>query len=101
MTEARQQFGIGVLLVAQLWVAAISIQTVPEIGIFCTAPRDRSLEYFGWVHALFLGLLPVGLASLAWKPARLPYVVMLLLFSTAIPLQYSWVEEGRLYCDAP
>ncbi|UKK86082.1 hypothetical protein L7H23_08260 [Sphingopyxis sp. BSN-002] len=101
MTDARQRAAVATLLAVQLFIAAISVAAVPEIGIFCTAPQDPVLENFGWVHALYVALLLVGLASLIWKPARLPYVIAFLLSSAALPLQYWWVQEGRLYCDAP
>ncbi|WP_428678516.1 hypothetical protein [Sphingopyxis sp.] len=59
MTDGRQRAAVATLLAVQLIVAAISIGSVPQIGIFCTASQDPALENFGWV------------------------------------------QEGRLYCDAP
>lgn len=72
-----------------------------EIGIFCTSTKVPEWEWFGWIHAFYFTLFLFGCAALAWRRARVFYLVLLALSLPALPAQAYLLEHGALYCDGP
>lgn len=90
------------MLVLQVVVLFAGMGTYYEISIFCTGPASSWLSWvFGLVHLSFLGLLALGLASLAWRPARPAYLIVIFLGMAALPVQAALVHSHVLKCDLP
>ena len=89
------------LLVLQIVIFLLSLgPALMTISVFCTASRSSSLERFGWIHLALAALFFFfGLASLPWARLRWPYVILLLLGLSTLPVQASLVQRGSLYCE--
>ena len=88
------------MLVLQVAVLFAGMGTYYEITIFCTGPATGWVQWaFALLHLSFLGLFALGLASLAWHPARPAYVILILLGLAALPVQAVLVHSHVLKCD--
>ena len=90
------------MLVVQVVILLVSLETYYEISIFCTGPESSSLSWtFGLLHFAFIGLLVLGLASLARQAARPFYLILTLVGLSALPVQAVLVHSNVLQCDLP
>ena len=94
-------YAVVTLLIAQVVLFWLSLDAVMAISMFCTVTTGRSPPIFGYVHLVYLILFLVGLASLFWQRARLPYVAAISIALLALPAQVWLLENDRLHCDAP
>jgi hypothetical protein len=93
---------VVLMLIVQVLVLVLTLNTHFEISIFCTGPRTSWLSWaFGLLHFSFLGLLALGMASLAWRPARPAYLILILLGLAVLPVQAMLVHSDTLKCDGP
>lgn len=73
-----------------------------EISVFCTGPASSPLSLlFGLLHLLFVGLLLVGVVSLAIPRLRMLYIALLAAALIMLPAQAMLVSDGALTCDGP
>ena len=90
------------MLILQIVVLFVSLEAYPEISIFCTGPATGWIQSaFGLLHISFLGLLALGMASLAWRAARPSYLILILLCLVVLPVQAVLVQSHVLTCDGP
>jgi hypothetical protein len=90
------------MLVLQMAVLFTGLGTYHEITIFCTGPATGWVQWtFALLHLSFLGLLALGMASLAWRAARPAYLILIFLGLAALPLQAMLVHSHVLKCDLP
>jgi hypothetical protein len=93
---------VGALLLMQATLFSLSMDSLVQISIFCTAPASSPWSLpFGLLHVLLLCLLIVGLVSLHFVRLRLFYIVLAIAALSALPIQASLVSKGTLWCDAP
>jgi hypothetical protein len=93
---------IVLMLIFQIVTLGISLNSHPEISIFCTGPADGWLQWaFSLLHLSFLGLFALGVISLKWHRAKPLYIVALLIGLAALPVQAKLVHSKVLQCDAP
>ena len=92
-----------VMLVLQIMVLTISLDTYGEVSIFCTGPADGGLLQwtFALLHLLFLVFLAVGIFSLKFRRVRPFYLIILVISLAALPVQAKLVHAGALKCDVP
>lgn len=88
-------------LAAQLGLLWWSLDGFLALSVFCTVAAAPLLWIFNALHHGYAGLLLLGLASLVWPPARLPYLALLALTLPALPVQAWLVRHGHLSCDGP
>ena len=88
-----------VLLIAQVVLFWLSLDAVLAISMFCAVTTGSSPPIFGYVHLAYLVLFLVGLGSLFWQRARLPYVIAISIALFALPLQVWMLENDKLQCD--
>src|SRR4051812_688938 len=82
-----------VMLVFQIMVLIISLDTYGEVSIFCTGPADGLLQWtFALLHLLFLVLLAVGIFSLKLSRVRPFYLIILIISLAALPVQAKLVH---------
>ena len=91
------------MLVLQIMVLVISLDTYGEVSVFCTGPADGGLLQwtFSLLHLLFLALLAVGIFSLKFRRMRPFYLIIMVIGLVALPVQAKLVQAGDLKCDAP
>jgi len=89
------------LLVAQVALFVLSLDAFMAISVFCTVTTGASPPILGFVHLAYLGLFFIGVISLSWRRARLPYLAAISLALMALPLQVWLLENDRLQCDGP
>jgi hypothetical protein len=94
-------FAVIVLLVVQMALFWLSLDAFMDISIFCTATNNFWLKFFGLIHFAYVILFVVGVASLSFKRARIPYIVLTVLASAALPAQAWLLANDYVYCDAP
>lgn len=92
---------VAIMLVAQVVLFWLSLDAVMAISMFCAVTAGKSPPIFGYVHLAYLFLFLVGLASLFWKRARLPYVAAISIALLALPMQVWMLENDKLQCDGP
>ena len=92
---------VVILLVAQVVLFWVSLDTIMAISMFCTVTTGSSPPIFGYVHLAYLFLFLVGLASLFWQRARLPYVAAISIALLALPMQVWMLENDKLRCEGP
>lgn len=92
-------FAVIALLVAQVVLFWLSLDAVMAISMFCAVTTGSSPPIFGYVHLAYLLLFLVGLASLFWRRARLPYVAAISIALLALPMQVWMLENDKLGCD--
>jgi hypothetical protein len=90
------------MLVLQVVVLFVGLDTYYEITIFCTGPATGWIQWtFALLHVSFLGLLALGIASLVWRAARPAYLILICLGLAALPIQAMLVHSHTLRCDLP
>jgi hypothetical protein len=90
------------MLILQVVVLSLSLETYHEISIFCTGPATGWIQWtFALLHLSFLGLLALGLVSLIWRSARPAYLILIFLGLAALPVQATLVLSRVLKCDLP
>ena len=93
--------GVIVLLILQVTLFYISLNTFTKISVFCTATTIRALELFGYIHLAYIALFMFGLSSLFWKRGRLVYLLGIGIMLLALPIQVRLVANETLFCDGP
>jgi len=90
------------MLVVQVVALVVSFDRYYEISIFCTGPASSWLSWvFGLLHLSFLGLLMLGIASLAWPAARPAYLILIFVGLGGLAVQATLVHSHILKCDFP
>lgn len=93
---------MAALLVTQVGLFWLSMNTLSQVSVFCTAPESSPWSLaFGLVHVLLLGLLLLGLLSLHFVRLRLIYIALVAAALLALLIQAALVSHGTLWCDAP
>jgi len=91
---------VAFLLLLQWALLWLSMDAYVEISVFCTGPASSGLSLpFGLLHLLFLGLLLLGVVSLAAPGLRLSYIALLAAALAMLPVQAVLVSDGVLTCD--
>ncbi len=88
-------------LVGQLAILWWSLDGFLALSVFCTVATTPMLWVFNGLHYVYAGLALLGLLSLRWARARLPYLMLLLVTALALPVQLWPVQHGYLTCDGP
>lgn len=89
------------LLGSQLLLLWLSLDTIFEIGVFCTWAGSMPLALFTYVHLLYALLFLLGGASIFQPVLRLPYAIAIMIALTALPAQFWLVRHHYLQCDGP
>ena len=97
----RILFAVIVLLIAQVVLFLISLDTFMAISIFCSVTTGASPPIFSFVHFAYLGLFLLGILSLFWRRVRLVYLVGISVALVALPVQVWMLENDKLQCDGP
>ena len=96
------KLAVTVMLVVQVVILLVSLESTYEISIFCTGPTSSTLSWiFGSLHFAFLGLLGLGFVSYSWRAARPFYLIAILVGLTVLPVQVLLVNSQVLQCDLP
>ena len=86
------------LLVAQVVLFGLSLDAVMAISMFCTVTTGSSPPIFGYMHLVYFILFLVGVTSLFWQRARVPYLVAISIALLALPVQAWMLENDKLEC---
>lgn len=90
------------MLIIQVGVLLVSLDAYYPISAFCAGPASSWLaKAFGMVHVSFLVLLGLGIASLGWRAARAPYLIITVVGLLLLPVQATLVQSQILRCDFP
>lgn len=99
--QSRRWLGLTLAgLAVQLVLLWISLSYDITLSVFCTGADSAWLRALGYVHALYLVLLVVGVATLRVARLRPWYLALLLLALPALPVQAHFVRTGAIYCSA-
>lgn len=90
------------LLITQMALLWLSLDSVHEISIACAGPASSDLGgLFFVLHLGFVGLFLIGVWSLSLPRLRSWYVALLVVAIAALPVQAMLVSRDVLTCSTP
>jgi hypothetical protein len=99
--KGRKALGILLLLALQASLFLLSMGALPEISIFCTAPKGPPFGYFGYAHVGFAIAFVAGVSSLFWRRLRSIYIGLFAVSLALLATQAWLVAHDYLHCDMP